>query len=98
MRYVTCYDSFLGGLTDVVFHNSKDDAVKFYRREAYGYFDGLRLPKKTDVPNACGFPHRRFMIMSIKKFNSLYPKYKGVMLNGKYKNSSVMPYEKGDAK
>jgi hypothetical protein len=79
MRYVTCYDSFLGGLTDVEFHNSKDDAVKFYRKEAKYYFHGLRLPKKIDVPSACGFPHRMFRIMSIRKFKKLYPEYKGVV-------------------
>ena len=78
MRYVTCYDSFLGGLTDVEFHNSKDDAVKYYLKEAKYYFDGLSLPKKIEVPNACGFPHRQFMVMSIRKFKMLYPKYKGV--------------------
>lgn len=77
MRYVTCYDSFLGGLTDVEFHEDKETAIKFYRREAKYYFHELRLPKKTDVPNACGFPHRMFMVMSIKKFKSMYPEYKG---------------------
>ena len=69
--------SILGGLTDVVFHDSKDDAVKFYRRKAYSYFDGLILPKKTDVPNACGFSHRQFMVMSIRKFKRFFPEYKG---------------------
>ena len=77
MRYVTYYDSFIGGLTDVVFHDSKDDAVKFYQREAYCYFDGLILPKKIDVPNACGFPHRQFVVMSIRKFKKMFPEYKG---------------------
>lgn len=78
MRYVTCYESFLGGLTDVMFHDSKDDAVKFYRREAHYYFNGLRLPKKTDVPTACGFPHRKFMVLSIRRFKKMFPEYKGV--------------------
>jgi hypothetical protein len=78
MRYVTCYDSFLGGLIGVVFHDSKEEAVKCYRKEAKFYFHGLRLPKKIDVPSACGFPHRQFMVMSIRKFKLLYPKYKGV--------------------
>lgn len=77
MRYVTFYDSFLGGLTDVVFHYSKDDAVKFYRREANYYFNNLRLPKKIDVPAACGFPHRFFKVLSIREFKKEYPEYKG---------------------
>ena len=77
MRYVTCYESFLGGLTDVMLHDSKDDAVKFYRREAHYYFNGLRLPKNTDVPTACGFPHRKFMVMSIRRFKKMFPEYKG---------------------
>lgn len=38
MRYVTCYDSFLGGLIGVVFHDSKEEAVKSYRKEAKYYF------------------------------------------------------------
>lgn len=77
MSYVTCYDSFLGGLTDVVFHEDKESAIKFYRRNAKYYFLGLTLPKKTDVPTACGFPHRMFMVMSIRKFKKEYPEYKG---------------------
>lgn len=77
MRYVTYYESFLGGLTDVMFHDSKDDAVKFYRRKAHYYFNGLRLPKKTDVPTACGFPHSMFMVMSIRRFKKMFPEYKG---------------------
>lgn len=77
MRYVTCYESFLIGLNDVMFHDSKDDAVRFYRREAYHYFNELKLPKKTDVPTACGFPHRKFMVMSIRRFKKMFPEYKG---------------------
>lgn len=80
MRYVTCYDSFLGGLTDVVFHKDRESAIKFYRKDAKYYFGELTptLPKKIDVPTACGFIHRRFMVMSIRKFKVLYPEYKGV--------------------
>ena len=76
MRYVTCYDSILGGLTDVTFHEDKETAIKFYRKEAKYYFGELTLPKKIDVPTACGFTHRRFMVMSIRKFRKLYPEYK----------------------
>lgn len=77
MRYVTCYDSLNGGLTDVVFHEDKETAIKFYRREAKYYFYELRLPAKTNVPTACGFPHRKFMVMSIRKFKKAFPDYKG---------------------
>lgn len=77
MRYVTCYDSFMGGLCDVEFHKDKETAIKFYLKEARYYFPEIRMPKGIKTPNACGFPHRQFMIMSIKKFNSLYPDYKG---------------------
>jgi hypothetical protein len=76
MRYVTCYDSILGGLIDVVFHNSKEEAVKSYRKEAKCYFNGLVLPKKIEVPSVCGFPHRQFMVVSIRRFRKLYPEYK----------------------
>lgn len=77
MRYVTCYDSFLDGLTDVTFHEDKESAIKFYRKEANYYFNGLILPKKIDAPTACGFPHRCFQVMSIRKFKKEYPEYKG---------------------
>lgn len=77
MRYVTCYDSILGGLTDVEFHKDKETAIKFYRREAGYYFANLTLPKKIDTPSACGFIHRSFKVMSIKQFKSVYPEYKG---------------------
>jgi hypothetical protein len=68
----------MGGLCDVEFHKDKESAIKFYLREARYYFREIRMPKKIDVPNACGFPHRQFMVMSIRKFKELYPKYKGV--------------------
>lgn len=77
MRYVTCYDSFLGGLTDVTIHEDEEIAIKFYRKEANYYFHGLNLPKKVEAPAACGFPHRVFRLMSIRKFKKLYPEYKG---------------------
>ena len=76
MRYVTCYESLVGGLTDVVFHDSKDHAVMFYRRKANYYFGGLKLPRKIGVPNACGFFHRKFMVMSIIKFKKTFSEYK----------------------
>lgn len=82
MRYVTCYDSILGGLIGVVFHNSKEEAVKSYRKEAKYYFNGLVLPKKIEVPSACGFPHRQFKVMSIRRFRKLYPEYKEGVTDG----------------
>ena len=75
MRYVTFYRSFLGGLSDVKFHVKKDDAVKYYRKAAHGYFDNLRLPAKTTPPTACGFAHRMFGVMSLTKFKRLFPEY-----------------------
>jgi hypothetical protein len=75
MRYVTCYDSFLGGLTDVMFHEDKESAIEFYRRGARYFFPGIRIPTKIKTPNACGFIHRQFRIMSIKKFKKMYPEY-----------------------
>lgn len=77
MRYVTYYNTFLGGPFDVEFHDGKDDAVKFYRREAHCYFSGLRLPEKTTPPAACGFPHRYFGIMSVRMFRKRFPEWKG---------------------
>lgn len=67
----------MGGLSDVEFHDNKDDAVKFYRKAAHGYFEGLRLPAKTMPPTACGFPHRLFGVMSIRMFRKIFPKWKG---------------------
>ena len=77
MKYVTYYYSFLGGLTDVDVHPDKESAVKFYRREAKRYFDGLQLPSKTVPPTACGFTHRRFGIMSIRAFRKVFPEWGG---------------------
>lgn len=77
MRYVTYYSTLLGGLSDVEFHDSKEDAVKFYRKNAHYYFDGLRLPSKTTPPTACGFPHRMFGVMSIRMFHQRFPEWKG---------------------
>ena len=77
MRYVTCYDSVMGGLCDVEFHKDKESAIKFYLKESRYYFPEIRMPKEIKTPNACGYLHRMFRIMSVKKFNSLYPEYKG---------------------
>lgn len=76
MKYVTYYHTFLGGLADVQVHPDKKSAVDFYRREALCYFDGLRLPRKTTVPTACGFPHRRFGVMSVRLFRENFPEWK----------------------
>lgn len=75
MRYVTYYYSIMGGLSDVVFHDKKDDAVKFYRKRAHYYFNGLSLPAKTVTPTACGFFHRRFGVMPLSKFKKDFPEY-----------------------
>lgn len=77
MKYITFYYTFLNGLLDVEVHDSKDDAVKFYRKNARYYFDGLNLPAKTTPPAACGFPHRWFGVMSIRMFRKRFPEWKG---------------------
>jgi hypothetical protein len=76
MRYVTYYYSFPGRLKDIVLHDSKEDAVKFYRKEAKHYFD-VRLPRKTETPTSCGFTHRRFGVMSVRLFRKNFPAWKG---------------------
>ena len=76
MKYVTYYDSILGGLSDVTVHTDKDSAVRFYRKEAKHYFD-VRLPSKTEPPTACGFFHRRFGVMSMRLFRKNFPEWKG---------------------
>lgn len=73
MKYVTYYSSILGGIQDVVFHDNKESAVKYYRKYAHWYFQGLTLPKKTTVPTACGFAHRMFGVMSSRRFKKEYP-------------------------
>ena len=75
MKYVTYYNSILGGIQDVVFHDDKESAVKFYRKYARRYFDGLTLPKKTTVPTACGFAHRMFGVMASRSFKKEHPEY-----------------------
>lgn len=77
MKYVTYYNSILGGLTDVDVHPDKETAVRFYRREAHCYFNDLRLPAKTTPPTACGFFHRQFGVMSIRAFRKNFPKWDG---------------------
>lgn len=76
MKYVTYYHTFMGGLADVHVHPDKKSAVDFYRREALCYFDGLRLPRRITAPTACGFPHRRFGVMSVRQFRKNFPEWK----------------------
>lgn len=74
MRYVTFYNTFFEGISDITVHKDKTTAVKFYRKEAPSYFNGLlRLPKKIEPPTACGFPHRCFSVVSLRKFKAEYP-------------------------
>ena len=75
MKYVTYYDSLLGGIQDVVFHSDKESAAKYYRKYAHCYFEGLVLPKTTRVPTACGYPHRMVGVMSERRFKKEYPEY-----------------------
>ena len=77
MRYVTYLDTYRGGLADVHVHPNRKSAVEFYRREAPYYFYGLRIPRKTTVPTACGFPYRLFGVMSIRLFRKNFPEWKG---------------------
>lgn len=77
MKYVTYYCSLLCGLTDVDIHHDKESAVKFYRRVAKCYFDGLQLPSKTVPPTACGYAHRWFGVMSIRRFKNRFSEWKG---------------------
>jgi hypothetical protein len=77
MRYVTYYYSMIYGIADVVVHADKETAINFYRKNAKRYFD-VRLPRKTTVPTACGFAHRKFGLMSVRMFNSRFPAYKGL--------------------
>lgn len=81
MKYVTYYNSILGGLSDVEFHDNKDDAVKFYRKAAHCYFDNLCLPAKIATPTACGFFHRQFGVMSLTKFKKDFPEYFNIKKN-----------------
>ena len=76
MKYITYYNSFLGGLADVEIHPDKASAVRYYRQEAKRYFD-VRLPDKTVPPAACGFPHRYFGVMSIRRFGKMFPEWDG---------------------
>lgn len=76
MKYVTYYDHFVDGLADVRVHPDRKSAVEFYRREAPRYFDGLKLPRRTTPPTTCGFPHRLFGVMSIRKFRKTFPEWK----------------------
>lgn len=89
MKYVTYYYSIAWGLSDVEFHDKKDDAVEFYRRAAHGYFDNLRLPTKTTPPTACGFFHRRFGVMSEAKFRKEFPEYFKAKKGGDNGNNEV---------
>lgn len=75
MKYVTYYYSVMDGLSDVEFHSGKDDAVKFYRKAAYGYFDNLLLPAKTTTPTACGFINQHFGVISLAGFKKKFPEY-----------------------
>ena len=35
MRYMTYYNTIMGGLSDVKVYDNKDDAVKFYHKEEH---------------------------------------------------------------
>ena len=73
MRWVTCYWSIRGGLQDVTVHKDRDTATRFFQANYQSYFE-IIVPFKAKLPCTYGFPHRKFMGMSMTKFKAKFGK------------------------
>lgn len=76
MRWVTFHWSIINGVSDVTIHKDKETATKFFKSAYRSYFE-LSGPFKPVLPCSYGYPHRKFMGMSILSFNREFGKKKG---------------------
>lgn len=68
MKYVTFHWHIVGGISDYKEHENKEEALKYFNRNAYRYFETGMKTKIDKFPASYGFPHRKFMGMSIRIF------------------------------
>lgn len=69
MRYVTFYYSFLGGVQYLEYHQDMPTALAYFRRHYRDFFEISSPFRPNRLPASYGFPHRRFMGMSIRAYN-----------------------------
>jgi hypothetical protein len=77
MRYVTFYHDIFRGTRDVVVHQDKPTALRYFRRHYRDYFqiNGPFCP--PTLPASYGYAHRRFYGMSIRAFNKYWKEPEG---------------------
>ena len=72
-RWVTFYEDVFNGISHVVIHKDKEEATKYFKKYYTSFFE-LNTRPKIELPMTYGFPHRRFVGMSITSFNKKYKK------------------------
>jgi len=72
-KWVTFHYSFLHGVQDLVEHENREKATRYFQRNYRNYFE-LAGPFKAKLPCTYGYPHRKFCGMSKAMFNKTYGK------------------------
>ena len=75
MKWVTYYDSIMGGVQDVVVHDDRDSATRYFKRHYKDYFE-LNTPFNVKLPCKYGFYHRAFYGVTKKAYEERFGKIK----------------------
>ena len=73
MKWVTYYDSILGGVRDVTVHKDRETATRYFNSHYRDYFE-INTPFKAKLPCQYGFYHRAFYGVSKKTFEKMFRK------------------------
>ena len=73
MKWVTYYDSILGGVQDVTVHKDRETATQYFKRHYKDYFE-VNTPFNVRLPCKYGFYHRAFYGVSKKAFEKMFGK------------------------
>ena len=72
MRWVTFYYSILGGVQNLEYHKDMPTALAYFRRHYQDFFAISAPFRPTKLPASYGFPHRKYMGMSIRNYNKYW--------------------------
>ena len=76
MRWVTYYRELMTGIRDVEFHDSKKEALRYFKRSYRNYFELNVKFNPKDAPCVYGFYHRSYNCISLVSFKKAFPDFK----------------------
>lgn len=72
-KWVTFYYDLMSGIHDLVEHKNKEDATEYFKKHYRGHFQ-LNRSIKIELPMSYGYPHRKYIGMSKRKFENEFLK------------------------